>query len=188
MQQFGSGATRNDDGNKNDYRGFVSPIALVAYGDYMREHRTQADGSVRDSDNWKMGIPRQKYLSSIKRHENDVHLIMEGHVAINPDTGEEVSLKEALSALFFNVQGLLHEVCLDRDTCIKQPEEEPVVETKWQHKHGALWLDCGGVTRGLPAGYKDYCATTQGAAKVIGPREPGRFRLVSTNVRSGVAA
>ncbi len=116
MRTFAGGATRNDDSKKNDYRGFVSPIALRAYGDYMTEHRVQKDGTVRASDNWKNGIPRKAYLSSIKRHDQDVHLIMEGHVATNPDTGEPVTLVEALSALMFNVQGLLHEVLLGRDT------------------------------------------------------------------------
>lgn len=126
MREFAGGATRNDDSKKNDYRGFHSPLALRAFGDYMTEHRTQKDGTVRDSDNWKNGMPRKTYLSSLKRHVEDVHLIMEGHKAVNPDTGAEVTLVEALCGVTFNTQGLLHEVALGRDIQAKVEAPKPV--------------------------------------------------------------
>lgn len=128
MREFGTGATRNDDKTKNDYRGFRSPLAMKRFGDYMTEHRVQSDGTIRDSDNWKKGMPRKAYLSSLIRHVEDVHLIMEGHVALNPDTKEPVALDEALAAIMFNSQGLLHEVMLGRDA---GSVVDPLL--KWQH-------------------------------------------------------
>lgn len=102
MRIFVTGATRDDDTDKLDYGGFLSPYALEAYAQYMHQHRIQADGQVRASDNWKKGIPQDEYMRSLFRHFMDVW--------IAHDVQEPAQLKTALCALFFNVQGLLHEV------------------------------------------------------------------------------
>ena len=115
MRDFGTGATRNDDTTKYDYRGFLSMPALRRFAAYMHAHRVQKDGTIRASDNWKKGISREAYVSSLLRHVVDIATLYEGGTAKNPDTGEPVDLEEALSAAFFNVQGLLHEVLLGRD-------------------------------------------------------------------------
>jgi len=57
MRTFESGATRDDDGTKLDFDGFLSPQALEAYAKYMHKHRVQSDGKLRASDNWKHGMP-----------------------------------------------------------------------------------------------------------------------------------
>jgi len=57
MRTFGGGATRNSDQGKPDYEGFLSPLVIIRYGEYMTRHRVQADGNIRDSDNWQKGIP-----------------------------------------------------------------------------------------------------------------------------------
>ncbi len=103
MRNFGTGATRNVDENKFDYEGFLSPLALEAYAAYMHTHRKQADGRLRDSDNWQKGIPRDSYMKSGWRHFFDW---WKGHRGL---AGEDATI-EALCALFFNVQGYLHEL------------------------------------------------------------------------------
>jgi hypothetical protein len=112
LRVFASGATRDSDAEKLDYEGFLSPLVLKRYGEYMHSHRKQADGSLRASDNWQQGIPRQQYLKSMHRHFMDVWLHMRGYAkaATEPD------LQTALCALLFNVMGLLHEVLMERGT------------------------------------------------------------------------
>lgn len=99
MRTFPSGATRNDDADKIDFDGFLSPQAIRAYAEYMHTHRTQADGEVRASDNWKKGIDLDSYMKSMWRH---FFAVWEGH-----RSGKDVT--EDLCALMFNVQGMLHE-------------------------------------------------------------------------------
>jgi len=103
MRNFGTGATRNNDATLPDYEGFVSPLALRAFGEYMHKHRFQADGTVRASDNWQKGIPLESYIKSGFRHFMDWWLFHRGQ------TGRE-TLVDALCALMFNVQGYLHEI------------------------------------------------------------------------------
>lgn len=99
MRQFDTGATRDSDGDKYDYEGSLSPYALEAYAAYMHENRIQADGKLRDSDNWQKGIPDSAYMKSMWRH---FHSVWKKY-----RSGEEYN--EDLCALFFNVHGLLHE-------------------------------------------------------------------------------
>lgn len=102
MRTFSSGATRNVDDSKFDYEGFLSPLVLERFAEYMHQHRIQADGQVRDSDNWQKGIPKDAYMKSGFRHFMDWWQHHRGNVA-----NEE--LEEALCALMFNVMGYLHE-------------------------------------------------------------------------------
>ena len=52
MRHFKSGATRDSDETKIDFEGFMSPLVIERFGEYMTKHRIQADGGLRDSDNW----------------------------------------------------------------------------------------------------------------------------------------
>ncbi len=56
-REFISGATRNSEEGKLDYEGFLSPLALARYAQYMHRHRELEDGTLRASDNWQKGIP-----------------------------------------------------------------------------------------------------------------------------------
>ena len=105
MRIFESGATRDDAETKPDYRGFLSPLVLERFGRYMCKHRVQADGNTRDSDNWKQGIPKKEYLSSLLRHIWTIWLFEEG---FTPSATREEA-EEAACAAFFNVQGYLLE-------------------------------------------------------------------------------
>lgn len=104
MRKFSTGATRDTDLGKFDPAGFLSPYALHAFCQYMHEHRLQNDGRLRDSDNWKRGMPVGEYFKSLVRHVFDVWHCMEG-------TGlERGGLTDALCAVLFNAQGMLHEL------------------------------------------------------------------------------
>lgn len=106
MRHYESGATRDSNDHKLQYAGFLSSTAVRAFAEYMHEHRLQADGQMRGADNWKKGIPVDDYMDSMWRHFWDVWNLWETGKDITP---EGVSLKEALCALMFNVQGMLHE-------------------------------------------------------------------------------
>jgi len=103
MRTFNSGATRDTAEGKNDYEGFLSPLVIECFGNYMTKHRKQADGNLRASDNWQKGIPRNAYIKSAFRHYLDW---WKEHRGIPTKDG----LIEALCALMFNVMGYLFEV------------------------------------------------------------------------------
>jgi hypothetical protein len=109
MREFDSGATRDTAEGKLDYEGCLSPLALEAFGEYMLECSICSDGTKRPSDNWQMGIPFKEYMKSLLRHTWDVWKIHRGYIVRDRKTGEIITMKRALCALFFNVQGYLHE-------------------------------------------------------------------------------
>lgn len=104
MLGFETGATRNRKEDEIRYEGFLSPLAIKMFGEYMHEHRFTADGTVREPDNWQKGIPLDSYMDSLWRHLMDLWMIHRGH----PELARE-DLKSALAGLFFNVQGYMHE-------------------------------------------------------------------------------
>lgn len=110
MRYFETGATRDSDETKNDYEGFLCPLVIEAYGDYMTKHRKQADGNLRDSDNWQKGIPKAAYMKSKYRHFLDTWKIHRGYKAFDKKTGEEIDIKTSLLSEMFNTMGYLHEV------------------------------------------------------------------------------
>lgn len=103
MREFSTGATRDTDEGKLDYEGFLSPLVLRRFAEYMHMHRLQADGKLRDSDNWQKGIPQEAYMKSLFRHFMDTWLEW------REKGGSGAKWEEALCAMLFNVQGLLHE-------------------------------------------------------------------------------
>lgn len=102
LRVFETGATRDLDLNKLDYEGFLSPIALERYAQYMNKNRLQKDGTLRGSDNWQLGMPLDVYMKSMWRHFFDVWKAHDGVAGAPP-------IDESLAAMFFNVQGYLHE-------------------------------------------------------------------------------
>jgi hypothetical protein len=111
MREFDSGATRDTDQGKLSYVKGLSPIVLKRYMQYLGKHRVQADGELRDWDNWKAGMPQNVYLDSRMRHEIDAWLAMDGFQS-------EQELVESLCAILFNTIGQLHEI-LVRGTDVK---------------------------------------------------------------------
>lgn len=113
VRAFSSGATRDSDEGKNDYEGFLSPLVLEAYGDYMTEHRRQSDGTLRDSDNWQKGIPKSQYMKSLLRHVLTAWKLHRGW-AVRPEKIGGVlrvpTMRETLCAILFNAMGYMHEM------------------------------------------------------------------------------
>lgn len=110
MRTFETGATRDQDADKLDYEGFLSPLVLEAYARYMHRHRRQADGELRASDNWQKGIPSVAYMKSLLRHVMDRWKIHRGHKVIDATDGHEVTAIEAECAILFNTMGDMHEL------------------------------------------------------------------------------
>jgi hypothetical protein len=106
MREFESGATRDDADEKLDFEGFLHPLVLERYGEYMHVHRHQADGNLRASDNWQKGIPRDAYMKSAWRHFMDWWAMHRYGVDRPP---AEDKLQDTLCALMFNVMGYLFE-------------------------------------------------------------------------------
>ncbi|KKK91068.1 hypothetical protein LCGC14_2716670, partial [marine sediment metagenome] len=109
MREFESGATRDTVEGKFDFEGFLSPAVLNRYAEYMNKHRTQADGNVRDSDNWQKGIPLDVYMKSGFRH---FFSWWANHRHVDDVVKEDI--EESLCALLFNVMGYLHEYLKDK--------------------------------------------------------------------------
>ena len=101
MRMFETGATRDSCDDKPDYEGFLSPRVIEAFGDYMHHHRHQADGHIRDSDNWQKGITKEVYMKSLWRH---FVALWKAHRGLGGD------IDEALAAIMFNTQGYWHEL------------------------------------------------------------------------------
>lgn len=113
MRHFTTGATKDDNTDKFDFEGFMSPLVIKRYGEYMNKHRKQADGKLRDSDNWQKGIPKSVYMKSLWRHFHDLWMEHRGY-------GSNDGIEDALMAIMFNVMGYAHEVIKDK----KQNEKE----------------------------------------------------------------
>ena len=110
MRQFETGATRNAEVDP-DYHGYFSPLSMHAYGEYMHAHQLQADGEIRESDNWQRGMPADSYVRSLVRHTHDVQLIHDGFGQYaRTDPRDPNPLKAHLCAIIFNAQGMLYEL------------------------------------------------------------------------------
>lgn len=105
MRTFESGATRDNDDGKLKYEGFLSPLVLERYAQYMHTHRIQADGTLRAPDNWTKGIPIVTYQDSLVRHVIDAWLIWR-------TTGK--ADEDLLCAIMFNAMGYLFETLKEK--------------------------------------------------------------------------
>ena len=109
VRKFDSGAPRDTDNDKLDFRGFFSACALERFAQYMNEHRKMAGtDELRASDNWKKGIPKEVYMSSAWRHFFDWWKEDQG-------LQSREGLENALCGLWFNLQGYLHEALKDKE-------------------------------------------------------------------------
>ena len=107
MRRFDSGATRDSDDTKLDFEGFLSPLVIERFGEYMNRHRIQSDGQHRDSANWQAGIPKDAYMKSAWRH----FLSWWKH---HRGWSDKEDLEESICAVIFNSQGYLHELLKEK--------------------------------------------------------------------------
>jgi len=112
IRKFETGATRDTSVHKLDYEAFLSPIVLKRYAEYLDSHRLQADGTLRDGDNWQKGIPQDVYMKSLIRHVMDTWLVHRG----NPRQAVCEDLETDLCAVIFNAMGMLFEVLNGKDS------------------------------------------------------------------------
>jgi hypothetical protein len=116
VRTFDTGATRDLDDTKDDPEGFYTPRVIHRFNQYMTHNRHLADGSVRDSDNWQRGIPREAYAKSLWRH----HLAAwtEHRAWVSGDSAyDRDQLEVDLCGVIFNAQGML-------DTILKEKESD----------------------------------------------------------------
>jgi hypothetical protein len=109
VRTFKTGATRDAEDYKFDFEGFLSPLAIERFGEYMHSHRKQVDGNLRDSDNWQKGMPLSCYVKSALRHMFAWWTLHRGYPVVDKKTGEPVSVEDALCGIIFNTQACLHE-------------------------------------------------------------------------------
>jgi len=105
-RQFDSGATRDTDIGKLDYEGFLSPIVLQRYAQYLHKHRTQSDGQLRDSDNWQNMFGEKHFdicMKSACRHFIDWWL---QHRKIKTEN----ELEDSICAIIFNAMAYLYKI------------------------------------------------------------------------------
>ncbi len=112
MQKFETGATRTGDAGKLNYVRALSPIVLERYVQYLNSHRKQADGTMREFDNWKKGIPTDRYLEGLGRHFISAWMLAQGYSA--EDERGPVTLEDTLCAIIFGASGWLHEIIKDK--------------------------------------------------------------------------
>ena len=99
MRAFITGATRDSDDNKIDFEGFLSPLVLKKYGEYMNKHRVQADGQLRDSDNWQKHFGDDHYAVCMKSAWRHFHDLWMEHRGLKSREG----IEDALMGLLFNI-------------------------------------------------------------------------------------
>lgn len=116
IRKFASGATRDTDKGKPDYEGFLSPIVLARYAEYLNKHRILPNGDLRESDNWQ-GLFGDKHtavcMKSLLRHVMDAWTI---HRGFKPriDKGEPVQIEDSLCAIIFNAMAYLFKLEKDK--------------------------------------------------------------------------
>ena len=150
IRTFGTGANRGSEEGKLDFEGFLSPLVLERYAEYLHGHRELPDGSVRASDNWQRGMPLGVYMKSAWRH---LHAWWTTHRGWRPGTTRDKRLEDAVCAVIFNASGYLHEVLkaklvrentgghpvvvppMKRETIDTTLEEIPVVPSRDSNRH-----------------------------------------------------
>ena len=110
IRKFSTGATRDTDEGKYDYEGFLSPLVIEKYGQYMNKHRKQSDGSLRDSDNWQKGFGDNHFkvcIKSLWRHFHDLWMEHRGYKS-------RETIDDAICGILFNTMAYYHQLLLTR--------------------------------------------------------------------------
>lgn len=111
VRTFSTGATRSQDDTRDDPEGYLSPLVIDRFSQYMTKHRIQPDGSIRGADNWQKGMPLETYMKGAWRHMLHWWTRHRGCKVRDPKAAENI--EEDLCALMFNVMGYLHEKLKD---------------------------------------------------------------------------
>lgn len=110
MRNFDTGASRDNDKEKIDPEGFYSPLVIQAFSEYMHKNRIQADGKLRDSDNWQKLFGEDHLnvcMKSAWRHFLDLWMFHRGY------KGRD-TIDDAICGLLFNIQAYYYKLLKDR--------------------------------------------------------------------------
>ena len=97
VRTFESGAIRDLDDTKEDYIETISWTAMKRYSQYMTGKKKKYG-----SGNFKKGIPVESYEQSLVRH-------LQKYLANKYENGNDEKNEDHLSAIIFNVFGIMHE-------------------------------------------------------------------------------
>ena len=122
MRTTESGATRNSLEGKLQYSRFLDPEVLKRFCEYMNKHRVQADGEVRDPDNWKRGLNMDDYADCLHRHVMNFWAVDKGYERLEPETDEPGDKQTLLCAIMFNAMGYLYELIQEENDGKQRPE------------------------------------------------------------------
>lgn len=148
MREFKTGATRDSDEGKLKVEGFISAIVDHRFSQYMNVHRKQADGKLRDPDNWQKGIEVETYVDSLVRHTLDLRLHWDGF----PQCAVEEDIENVVCAIIFNAHGMLHELVKKR---LVQVAIEAIENKALSTGHGQSSISDAKLLQGEPA----HCCT-----------------------------
>jgi hypothetical protein len=98
MRTFETGAVRDSDTNKEDYIETISWTAFKRYAKYMTSKKSRYG-----QGNFKKGIPIESYEQSLVRH-------LQKYLANKYEDGTEEKDDDHLSAMVFNLFGIMHEL------------------------------------------------------------------------------
>lgn len=163
IRTFDTGATRNLDVTRDDPEGFLSPIVIDRYSKYMSKNRLQADGSVRDSDNWQKGIPLSAYMKGMWRHF--LHLWTRHRGWKVTDPGAAADIEEDLCAIIFNTQGYLFEILREKYAAICKKPAPVGVPGDYS------WLQCE--SQWPDSKHEAHVWTLDGTEYYCSPESPG---------------
>lgn len=138
IRKFETGATRTADAGRDDPEGYLSPLVIDRYNEYMTKHRKQADGTLRDSDNWQKGLPLSTYIKGAWRHFLHLWTRHRGLPVRDPLATE--GIEEDLCALLFNAQGYLHETIKAR-LAKDKPAYSPTEKVFGRRTGASRWLE-----------------------------------------------
>ena len=109
-REFNTGATRDQDLTKLDLEGFLNPIVIKRFAEYMQKHQKQSDGKIRESDNWQLMFGEKHCdvcIKSLWRHFLDLWMFHRGYKGRDDK-------EEALCAIMFNTQAYLLKILKDK--------------------------------------------------------------------------
>jgi len=108
---FESGADRSSDAGKSHPDRALSPLVLERFAQYMLVHNGTGNPPRRE-DQWQLGFPMDSFMESGFRHFMAWWKMHKG-MPVKNEKGQPVTdVQEVLCALFFNIQGYLHEVLM----------------------------------------------------------------------------
>jgi hypothetical protein len=109
QRSFSSGSIRDTDNDKIDYEGFLSPMVLQKFCEYMHKHRKMKDGTLRDSDNWQKLFGENHYdvcMKSLCRHFMDM---WSEHRGLKSRDG----MSDAMCGILFNAMAYMYKFYKD---------------------------------------------------------------------------